>query len=365
MKKSFTLIELIIVIVIMGILSTITFDILSKVYQNYIYTKETNKINEKINTVIEAISAKLKDRITHSVIVTKYPAKYGDDDSDKVDFKYIGDLVDGDKDYKILEWINKNIEAKNGMWDSNQKHIQTGWSGFIDLGYKSHKTQDDPKEFNLTTINSNFDIVKLIDRNITASYGENVDTFENNITTLIFAGNDLGGDIVEDLNQSYGWYRNPDKNRTAKAVFAILNYEVSKDSNNIPSTEINITSIDENNDTTLFSRYFLTRTAYAIVPMENNETLPDGKKINDYNLTLVYNYQPWKNDWWNGKSNVNNDSNAHGEVNSTLIATHVTEIRFKKDVTTPTIRVYICIQSPDVEINSTRNLTICKEKAIF
>ena len=364
MKKSFTLIELIIVIVIMGILSTITFDILSRVYKNYIYTKETNKINEKINTAIDVISAKLKYRIHNSVIVTKYPAKYGDDDKDKVDFKYIGLLQDNDKGYKILEWINKDIEAKNGMWDNNQKHIQTGWSGFDDLD-EAIKTQENPKEFNLTTPNSNFNIVKLIDRNITASYGEDVDTFENNITTLIFAGNDLGGDIVVDENQSYGWYRNKDKNRTAKAVFAILDYGVNRNNKNVPSTEINITSIDENNDTTLYSRYFLTRTAYAIVPIENNETLADGTKINDFNLTLVYNYQPWRNDWWNGKSNVNNDSNAHGEVNSTLIATHVTEIRFKKDITTPMIRIYICIQSPEVEINSTRNLTICKEKAIF
>ena len=355
MKKSFTLIELIIVIVIMGILSNITFDILSKVYHNYIYTKEMNKLNSKLDATMELIAKRLKDRLKNSVIVTKYPAKFSDNDENKVDFKSISELEDGDTAYKIIEWINMDFEAKNGMWDENQKHIQTGWSGFIDLGYNSHKTNDDPKEFNVTSVNSNFNIVKLIDRNITTSYGENEDPFESNTTTLIFSGNDGGGDIVEDLNQSYGWYLDEDKNRSAKAVFAIEQYGDYKVGNSL-KTDLNITSITENNDSTLYSRYFIARSAYAFVPIENNETLPDGKKLNDYNLTFIYNYQPWKGDWWNG---------THGEANSTLVATHITEIRFKKDLDTPMIRLYICIQSPNVEINSTRNLTLCKEKAIF
>ena len=355
MKKSFTLIEIIIVIVILGILSVITFDILSRVYKNYIYTKETNKLNAKLDYTMEIIAAKLKNRIRNSVIVTKYPAKFGDNIENQVDFKSIAFLQDDDTDYKILEWIGKNYEAKNGMWDDSVKHIQTGWSGFIDLGYKSHKTNDDPKEFNITTPDSNFTIVKLIDRNITASYGFDQDPFESNTTTLIFSGNDLGGDIVDDLNHSYGWYYNESKQRQAKAVFAIQGYNTEKNSSGL-YTELNITSITENNDTTLYSRYFITRSAYALVPIENNITLADGRKINDYNLTFVYNYQPWQGDWWNG---------THGESNSTLLATHVTEIRFKKDLDTPVIRVYICIQSENLELNNTRNLTLCKEKAIY
>jgi len=352
MKKSFTLIEIIIVIVILGILSVITFDILSRVYKNYIYTKETNKLNAKLDYTMEIIAAKLKNRIRNSVIVTKYPAKFGDNIENQVDFKSIAFLQDDDTDYKILEWIGKNYEAKNGMWDDSVKHIQTGWSGFIDLGYKSHKTNDDPKEFNITTPDSNFTIVKLIDRNITASYGFDQDPFESNTTTLIFSGNDLGGDIVDDLNHSYGWYYNESKQRQAKAVFAIQGYNTEKNSSGL-YTELNITSITENNDTTLYSRYFITRSAYALVPIKNNDT---ENGINDFNLTFVYNYQPWQGDWWNG---------THGESNSTLLATHVTEIRFKKDLDTPVIRVYICIQSENLELNNTRNLTLCKEKAIY
>jgi len=357
MKKSFTLIEIIIVIVILGILSNITFDILSRVYQNYIYTKEMNKLSSKIDYTMEVISARLKNRIKHSVIVTKYPATFKDNDEDQVDFKSIAELEDGDTGYHILEWIGKDYEAKNGMWDYSQKHIQTGWSGFVDLDMQTtHKINDDPNEFNITSPDSNFTIVKLIDRNITASYGFDTDPFENNTTVLIFSGYDLGGDIVEDFNHSYGWYYNESKQREAKAVFAIKDYEEYVN-NKSPQVDFTITSITRNNDTNkLFSRYYLSRSAYAIAAIENNETLDDGRKLNDYNLTFVYNYQPWQGDWWNG---------THGESNSTLLATHVTEIRFKKDLYSSVIRIYICIQSDVMELNSTRNLTLCKEKAIF
>ena len=357
-KKSFTLIELIIVIIILGILSVITFNILSRVYTNYIYTKETQKLNAKVDATLEMISALLKNRVRNTVIVTKYPLKPTDSLETQVDFKSIAELEDNDTDYKILEWIGKDYEAKNGMWSERLKHIQTGWSGFIDLDRQQngeHNTSEDPKEYNVTSPDTNLTIVKMIDQNITAAYGFNEDPFESNTTALIFAGIDLGGDRVDnDLNISYGWYKNG-TTREAKAVFAIQNYKEYLNGNS-PQVDMNITTISENNETRLFSRYYLTRSAYALVPIENNETLADGTKINDYNLTFYYNYQPWQGDWWNG---------THGESNSTLLATHVTEMRFKKDLYTPMIRVYICIQSAEVELNSTNNLTLCKEKAIF
>ena len=97
-----------------------------------------------------------------------------------------------------------------------------------------------------------------------------------------------------------------------------------------------------------------------ITSVENNETRDDNENVNDFNVTFVYNYQPWQGDWYK-------------DGNSTILARHVTEIRFKKDITSPVIRLYICIQSPDVIIdkndesdpNDNRYLTLCKEKAIF
>ena len=356
MKKAFTLIELIIVIVIMGVLSNITFDILSRLYKNYIHTKELNKLNTQLDNALNMISVVLRDRVRNSVIITKYPHDFSDSDSDKVDFRPISELKDGETEYKILEWINKDYEARNGMWDDSVKHIQTGWSGFIDLGYKEHNVSTNPKVYQLTTFDSNFTIVKLIDKNITKALGYDEDPFESNTTTLIFSGNDLGGDIVLDLNHSYGWYYNEDKGREARAVFGILGYKTDRNSSGL-YTEFNISNITRNDDNTLYSRYFLTRTAYALVPIENNETRDDGKKINDFNITFVYNYQPWQGDWFK-------------DGNKTLLATHVTEMRFKRDLDTPVLRLYMCIQSPNIIVDNKDSdtptyLTLCKEKAIF
>jgi prepilin-type N-terminal cleavage/methylation domain-containing protein len=347
LKKSFTLVELIIVIVIMGILATVTFDILAKIYRNYIYTKEINKLDNRLNSALEEISVLLRNRVGNSLIATKYPIEKTQTDSSKVDFKPVSELTENDTDYKVLEWVGKDYEARYGMWDENQKHIQTGWSGFIDLD-KASKINNDPKEFNITTINSNFDIVKVIDRNITAALGEDIDPFENNITTLIFSGYDMGGDLNPDVNHSFGWYKN-DVNRTAKSVFAIQHY--TQYSNN--SVDLNITSITENNNTTLYARYFLVRTAYSIVPIKDDSS-------NDYNLTFYYNYQPWRDDWWNKLHGTTNT-----EANNSLILTHVTQFRFKKDENSPLMRIYICLQSNLVDINSTNKLEICKEKVIF
>jgi prepilin-type N-terminal cleavage/methylation domain-containing protein len=348
LKKSFTLIELIVVIVIMGVLATITFNILSKVYKHYIYTKEINKLDNRLDGTLNEMSSLLRNRVGNSIIATKYPSKKDEYSSDSVDFKPISELVKSDTDYIVLEWIGKDYEARYGMWDENQKHIQTGWSGFIDLD-EATKTKDDPKEFNVTTINSNFDFVKQIDRNITAALGEDIDPFENNITTLIFSGYDMGGDLNPDVNQSFGWYFDKDKNRTAKSVFAIQNY--IQHSNN--SVDLNITSITENNNTTLYARYFLVRTAYSIVPIKDESS-------NDYNLTLYYNYQPWRKDWWNRLHGTSNT-----ESNHTLILNHVTQFRFKKDTNSPFLRIYICLKSNLVDINATNKLEICKEKVIF
>ena len=351
MRKSFTLIELIIVIVIMGILSTITFDILQKVYKNYIFVKETNRLNYKVNYALEEISALMKNRIKNSVIATAYPIEVNQTDSSKVDFDYIGEIEENTTKYKVLEWLGKDYEAKNGMWDESQKRIQTGWSGFIDLD-KASKTDDDPQEFNVTTLYSNFDVVKIIDANITSSLGDDTNIFDDNITTLVFSFYDMGGELSpdQDINHSFGWYLDKDRGREARSIFAIQNYIQHSDY----SVDLNITRISEYNETELYARYFLVRTAYSLVPIENNTST-----TNDYNLTLYYNYRPWKGDWWNKRADTG------AEANHTLVLNHVTQFRFKKDLHTDIFRIYICVQSSFLDINATNKLEVCKERMIY
>jgi prepilin-type N-terminal cleavage/methylation domain-containing protein len=332
MKKAFTLIELIVVIVVLGILSTITFDVLSKLYENYVNSKELNALSSKTDTTMNVIAAKMRSRIKNSLIATKIDTTT----FQPIDFKSIQDLKDTDTEYIALEWISKDYQSKRGIFLDNLGRVQTGWSGFVDLD-SVRRTNTSPKEFNMTLSDSNFTIVKYIDGNLTEFNG---DIFDKNVTVLIFSGADGRGDFNE-MNKSYGWYKGG--SNQAQKVFRISQYNTNSDNN----TEVNITSIDPNDDVTIYEQYFLAHSAYSIVPKQNS-----GRE--DYNLSLYYNYQPWR------------DQN-YTDGNETILATNVTEFRFKEFG--GVLRIYLCIQSPIAQISITNvaetNLTICKEKVIF
>jgi prepilin-type N-terminal cleavage/methylation domain-containing protein len=77
MKKSFTLIEILVVLVIVGILATITTEILYKVYENYYISRTLNKLSFKTDAVLNNIAAKLTQRVPNSVIAVECNATNG------------------------------------------------------------------------------------------------------------------------------------------------------------------------------------------------------------------------------------------------------------------------------------------------
>jgi prepilin-type N-terminal cleavage/methylation domain-containing protein len=321
MKKSFTLIELTIVIVILGILGTISIEILHKLANNYIMQKEINKLSLKTDLVLNIISSKLKTRIKNSVIASKC-----DENGNPLDdFIAISQLNSKNKDkYKALEWLSYSIYSKRGMWNNNLNRISPGWSGFVDL--KNTKDYGNDK-YKITLPDSNFSIVQEIDGNWTEAWGikgyENV--FDNNLDVLIFSGADGRGDFG-DINNSYGWYEH-----NATKVFSI---------NRIGDIELNITAIDESNSTTVYEGYYIVNTAVAIVPVKVGD---------EYNLTLYFNYYPWK-------------KQKYTDGNNSVLASHVTQFKFKEE--NGLMRIYLCLTSENKKL-SDYNLTFCKEKVIF
>jgi len=321
MRKSFTLLELTIVIVIMGILGTISVEILQKVANNYIMQKELNKLSYKTDLTLNLIAAKLETRIKNSVI----GSHCDDNGTPNGDFKAISQISKSKSSYyQVLEWLNYSIYSKRGEWSENQKRIQPGWSGFVDL----KKTVDYHNDrYKITTPDSNFTIVQLIDGNWSEQWGikgyNNI--LDNNLDVLVFSGSDGRGDF-DDINDSYGYYGG-----NATRVFAIKK---------LSNIELNLTAIDESNSTTVYEGYFIVNNAVAIVPVKDGD---------EYNLILKFNYYPWK------------DQN-YTEGNSSLLAAHITKFKFKED--NGILRIYICMTSPNAKLKD-YNLTICKEKAIF
>ena len=155
MRRGFTLIEMVFVIVIMGILSKFGVELLLKTYDNYVYSNVTNRLLNQSESAVKFISNHLQYRIKDSTIARLNsgsplppPVPIG---------SVTGDL-------KVLEWI--------GVDHKGQRTIGApSWSGLIDLG-ASTATQ-------LATPGSAYD--------------------QNESGAIFFVGSDV------DLNAKFGW----------------------------------------------------------------------------------------------------------------------------------------------------------------
>jgi len=342
MRKSFSLIELIIVLVIMGIVSTIAIEILVKVYKGYAISKASTKLAYKTDLVLNEIAAKLQNRVKASVIADECNASNNDCINGNIkSFISVSNIDPANASkYPVIEWLNIDLYSKRGEWDSNLKRLVPGWSGFVDLKKTENNDNSLTGDYNITIPYSKLSFIQDIEGNFTEAWGvsgyENV--FENNLSVLLFSGPSGRGDF-NDINHSYGWWKTKYSDNKAQKIFAI----VSIIDSSLENTKIRIKAIDDDNNSNVYEGFFILNGASALVPAYNSDT-------NDYNITFITNYFPWKNqDYTDG--------------NKTILATHVTQFKFKEEG--GLMNIYICLQDPSVKIDENENLTICKEKVIF
>lgn len=127
MRKGFTLIELIFVIVIFGILSKFGADILYKIYENYVYSNTFNRLQNQSELAVKQIANRLQYRIKDSTI-----ARVGTSGT----AHGIGETITGTN---VLEWIGTDIEGWRGTATQ-----APDWSGFIDLADSNATMLDSP-----------------------------------------------------------------------------------------------------------------------------------------------------------------------------------------------------------------------------
>ncbi|NPA54747.1 MAG: hypothetical protein GXO40_00055 [Epsilonproteobacteria bacterium] len=320
MKKSFTLIEAVITITVTGLLSLVFFGTLERVYEGYLYSVKMNSLNTRLDSAMNIIASRLQDRIKNTVIA-----------SDGNHFEPISRKTKGDN-YHNLEWLGIDYEAKHGQWDVNHLRIQPGWSGFCDVAQSYYHTTTN--QGSIVSQNSNFDMVEDIDYDILNSYGEHLsskaDVFGRKYVVLIFSGNDLGGEITNTIEDSYGWYHNYSK--------SIYSLQEGNDETTLHIAQI--TPRDNDTPSYIFERYYLVRSANGIVPEQNAQ--------GDYNLTFVYNYRPWL-------------AEKLSDGNRTLIATNVKQFQFWKDTNSDAIWIRLCIH----DTANTEDINLCKTKEIY
>jgi prepilin-type N-terminal cleavage/methylation domain-containing protein len=251
--KAFTLVEMIISIVILGILSAGTFVSIKHLYLRVAKSKAMSDLSSDSQTVVDQISALLYDRVPSSVI-----------GSNNANGSFTS-IYAINNNFTILEWIGTASEA-----------LRAGqYSGFVDLDDSNRTSRTlATDDFNETGIN------QILSDKFGSGY-----TVENN-TSIIFAGAFDNG-LIGDVNSSFGWHGS-----THNLIYDI---------NGTTSNSISLaTRPDE-----IYEKFYLVDSAYAIArkadinfTCTSVDTRTNANDINDTNNTLYlfYNYRPWKNE---------------------------------------------------------------------
>ncbi|MBR8464386.1 type II secretion system protein [Campylobacter sp. faydin G-24] len=243
MRSAFSMVEIILVIVLVGIIGISSFEIVNVIFQNYAQSRTINLLQNQTELTLEMIAKRLSYRIKDSVIAR----------SENGDFKLLNSQ-NINKDHKILEFIAYSHDAFNaGVY-----------SGFADLVASDSKNGLKTPLSNLT----------------------------------------LGKEIFSDLSNKTVNFS--DVNGGVIAIFGGIAYnESSFGYDGLPAKDIAKVAIQ--NSTTLkisddFSgkiseQYHLAHSAYALVPQNDS-----GDK---FDLLLYYNYRPWhRQNYKNGESSI-------------------------------------------------------------
>ena len=322
MKRAFTLLELIIVIVILGIIAMMSFNAIMNIYSNYFQTRTVNELETQTEIALEQISKRLEHRIKPSVIARKTDGA----------FLALNDSgVNLDAKYEILEFIPYAYEIFNDVisLDANDNVIEQGgkagrYSGYADLAKSSPAT-------GLISPGSNFTtgVVETI-KDLTCR-----DEIRN-ATCVDFAKKDGGvvaifSDVYYNVQSSFGY-----SNGTVPVSLDIAKVGVK-------STDGDTLEISGFGGKQISEQYHLAYTANAIVPEQSADPKDTANGV--FDLNLYYDYRPWMGEKYK----------PNGE--KATLAKNVTRFVFTEK--NGVIVLKLCMRAKNSEI------TICKSKAVY
>ncbi|WP_459816568.1 prepilin-type N-terminal cleavage/methylation domain-containing protein [Campylobacter concisus] len=318
MKRAFTLLELVVVIVVLGIIAMMSFNAIMNIYSNYFQTRTVNELETQTEIALEQISKRLEHRIKPSVIARKPSGE----------FLALNDSgVNLDAKYEILEFIPYAYEIFNDVisLDANDHVIEQGgkagrYSGYADLAKSSPAT-------GLISPGSNFTtgVVETI-KDLTCKD----DT--RNDKCVDFTNKDGGvvaifSDVYYNVQNSFG-YKD------------ISNLDIAKVG--VKSTDGDTLEISGFGGKQISEQYHLAYTANAIVPEQSTD--PKDAANGVFDLNLYYNYRPWM-----GQGYKNGEK--------ATLAKNVTRFVFTEK--NGVIVLKLCMRAKNSEI------TICKSKAVY
>ena len=309
MKRAFTLLELVVVIVVLGIIAMMSFNAIMNIYSNYFQTKTVNELETQTEIALEQISKRLEHRIKPSVIARKTDGE----------FLALNDSgVNLNAEYEILEFIPYAYEIFNDVPSGNKAGR---YSGYVDLAKSSPAT-------GLISPGSNFstEVVETI-KDLTCRE-------DTNATCVDFTKKDGGvvaifSDVYYNVQDSFGYKGDITKLDIAKV--------------GVKSTDGDTLEISGFANKQISEQYHLAYTANAIVPEQSAD--PKDAANGVFDLNLYYDYRPWMGEKYK----------PNGE--KATLAKNVTRFVFTEK--NGVIVLKLCMRAKNSEI------TICKSKAVY
>lgn len=315
MKRAFTLLELVVVIVVLGIIAMMSFNAIMNIYSNYFQTRTVNELETQTEIALEQISKRLEHRIKPSVIARKTDGA----------FLALNDSgVNLDAKYEILEFIPYAYEIFNDVPSGSNKAGR--YSGYADLAKSSPATGLISPGSNFTTgvVETIKDLTCREDTNATC-----VDfTKKNGGVVAIFS------DVYYNVQSSFGY-----SNGTVPVDLDIAKVGVKGGQSGLNGNTLEISGFDGKQ---ISEQYHLAYTANAIVPEQSAD--PKDAANGVFDLNLYYDYRPWM-----GQGYKNGEK--------ATLAKNVTRFVFTEK--NGVIVLKLCMRAKNSEI------TICKSKAVY
>jgi len=330
-KKAFSLIEVIFVLIILGIVASISSQIIVQVYENYITQKALYKtttkteiaINQIINRLTFAIDGTTVTKRAHTSTYTT-PYTIGSRGSNWIKLGNIDITNINHKQFTTIEWIGYD----NDSFSADKAPFWSGLAKYDTVGGASKESFETP--------GSDLSSVATIMNNL--SNGK-VNLSNANPAAVIFSEKD--NYYIPNTDYDPSCMGLIETSNTACIFPVRIGTPIATNDNNLTFTRNKDTNHANPLPKIITERYKLAWSAYAFVP-EKSTTRPGL-----YDLNLYSNYQPW-----------NNETYEDGDKN--LLINNVSVFKFSENG--GVIQLKICATE---NIGQDFNISSCKEKAII
>ena len=327
MKKAFSLIEVIFVLMILGIVASISSQIIVQVYENYITQNALYKTSTKTEMAINQIVNRLTFAIDGTTIskdpLTPFPytkiseATIINPTGNWLNLKAIDITLTNFRRFTTIEWIGYDN-------DSFSAGASPYWNGLANYDTTASRN-------NFQTPGSQLGLA----RNII-----------NNLSNGQVALDGVGGTLPAVLFASENYLDSPLIEHDP-ACMGLINENNTSCISRVSMTDNTHFNFPNGKAKRITERYKLAWSAYALVPED-----PDGNGL--FDLNLYSNYQPWNNETYDGNGTKN------------LLINNVSVFKFTENG--GVIQLKLCTSVDIGERNATGSpvyISSCKEKAII